>query len=86
MASGRLHEHDGVLPTNLWTDMWKARGKEHTGYFTQKPLKLLERIIKASSNPAQVVLDPFCGCATTLVAAERLEREWVGIDLSCRWQ
>ncbi len=49
---------------------------------TQKPLALLERIIKASSNPGDVVLDPFCGCATMLVAADRLDRQWVGIDLS----
>lgn len=51
-------------------------------YPTQKPLALLERIIKASSNPDDVVLDPFCGCATTLVAADDLQREWVGIDIS----
>ena len=55
---------------------------EKTGYPTQKPLALLERIIKASSNPGNVVLDPFCGCATTCVAAETLGREWAGIDLS----
>lgn len=56
--------------------------KERLGYPTQKPLALLERIIKASSNPGDVVLDPFCGCATTCVAADALEREWVGIDIS----
>ena len=56
--------------------------KERTGYPTQKPLALLERIIKASSNEGDMILDPFCGCATTLVAAESLNREWVGIDLS----
>ena len=56
--------------------------KERTGYPTQKPLALLERIIKASSNPDGVVLDPFCGCATTLVAADDLQREWIGIDIS----
>ena len=53
-----------------------------TGYPTQKPLKLLERIIKASSNEGDFVLDPFCGCATTCVAAEKLGRKWVGIDVS----
>ena len=58
------------------------RSKESTGYPTQKPLALLERIIKASTNEGDVVLDPFCGCATALVAADRLGREWVGIDLS----
>ena len=56
--------------------------KERTGYPTQKPLALLERIIKASSNEGDVVLDPFCGCATACVAAEKLGRKWVGIDLS----
>ncbi len=56
--------------------------KERTGYPTQKPLKLLERIIKACSNEGDTVLDPFCGCATTCVAAETLGRHWVGIDIS----
>ena len=55
--------------------------KERTGYPTQKPLALYERIIKASSNEGDIVLDPFCGCATTPVAAERLGRQWVGIDI-----
>ena len=58
------------------------RSKEHVGYPTQKPLALLERIIQASSDPGDVVLDPFCGCATALIAAEKLERQWIGIDLS----
>ncbi len=56
--------------------------KERLGYPTQKPLALLERIISASSNPGDVALDPFCGCATACVAAEKLGRQWVGIDLS----
>ena len=55
--------------------------KQNTGYPTQKPIALYARFIKAASNPGDVVLDPFCGCATTLVAAERLERQWVGIDI-----
>ena len=55
--------------------------KERTGYPTQKPLVLYERIIRASSNKSDIVLDPFCGCATTPVAAERLGRQWVGIDI-----
>ena len=59
-----------------------ATAKERTGYPTQKPLALLERIIKASSNPGDIVFDPFCGCATTLVAADRLQRSWVGVDIS----
>ena len=56
--------------------------KERVGYPTQKPLKLLERIIAASSNEGDMVLDPFAGCATSCVAAEGLHREWVGVDLS----
>ena len=60
----------------------KGNAKEYVGYPTQKPLALLERIIKASSNPGDMVLDPFCGCATTLVAADRLDRQWAGVDLS----
>ena len=55
--------------------------KERTGYPTQKPLALYERFIEASSNPGDIVLDPFCGCATTPVAAERQGRQWVGIDI-----
>ena len=55
--------------------------KERTGYPTQKPLKLLDRIIKASSNEGDTVLDPFCGCATTCVAAQQLNRKWIGIDV-----
>ena len=52
------------------------------GYPTQKPLALLERIIKASSKEGDIVLDPFCGCATACVAADKLGRKWVGIDIS----
>lgn len=75
----------GVSPGNLWVEtelLLGARSKERTGYPTQKPLKLLERIIKASSNEGDMILDPFCGCATTCVAAEKLDRKWVGIDIS----
>lgn len=77
-----LDEMPGVPLQNLWTDIPPALGNERTGYPTQKPLALLERIIKASSKPGDMVLDPFCGCATALVAADRLQREWAGIDLS----
>ncbi len=68
-------------------DVWRIptinnMAKERTGYPTQKPLALLDRIIKASSNEGDIVLDPFCGCATALVAADRLNRKWLGIDLS----
>ena len=79
-----LDESRGTPLTTNWTDISFVRGwsKERIGYPTQKPLALLERIIKASSNPGDMVLDPFCGCATALVAADRLGRRWVGIDLS----
>ena len=59
-----------------------AHARERIGYPTQKPLALLERIIAASSNPGDVVLDPFAGCATACVAAEKLRRQWIGIDVS----
>lgn len=75
---------EGVPIADVITDIGpiSAQAKERTGYPTQKPLALLERVIKASSNPGDLVFDPFCGCATTLVAADRLQRQWVGIDLS----
>ncbi len=59
-----------------------SQAKERLGYPTQKPVALLERIIKASSNPGDLVLDPFCGCGTTIDAAEKLGREWIGIDIT----
>ena len=65
----------------IW-DIPPALGKQAMGYATQKPLALLERIIKASSNPGDVVLDPFCGCDTTLEAAHKLDRQWIGIDIA----
>ena len=79
----RKYERDfkGKQVGNLWDDIPIPGGKERTGYPTQKPLKLLERIIKASSNPGDMVLDPFCGCATTCIAAEKLNRGWIGIDI-----
>ncbi|MXY19735.1 MAG: hypothetical protein F4Y49_00170 [Dehalococcoidia bacterium] len=77
-----LDEQPGIPVSDTWNDVPIAAGKERTGYPTQKPLALLERIIAASSNEGDIVLDPFCGCATTLVATEKLERQWVGIDLS----
>ncbi len=69
---------------NVWTDIpiINPMAKERMGYDTQKPLALLERIIQASSNPGDVVFDPFCGCATTLEAAQRLDRQWIGIDIA----
>lgn len=65
-----------------WWDIPRARGKELTSYPTQKPIALLNRIIKGGSNPGDMVLDPFCGCATACVAANELERQWAGIDIS----
>ena len=75
-------DHPGIQPGNLWTDIPPALGKDKRPYKTGKPLKLLKRIIKASTNERDVVLDPFCGCGTTMVAAHQLKRKFVGIDLS----
>ena len=79
-----LDELPGKQIPAIWTDIPRIgnTSKERLGYPTQKPLALLERIIKASSKPDDVILDPFCGCATTCVAAESLQRQWIGIDLS----
>ncbi len=79
-----LHEQKGAVIGNVWIDIApiSAHSKESTKYPTQKPLALLDRIIRASSNEGDIVLDPFCGCATALVAADRLGRQWAGIDLS----
>ena len=68
---------------DLWTDIQPAtQAAERLGYPTQKPLALLERIIQASSNPGDLVLDPFCGCGTTVCAAQKLGRRWIGIDVT----
>lgn len=72
----------GIIPNNVWTDINIPSNNERMGYATQKPLALLERIIKASSNEGDLVFDPFCGCATTLEAAHRLNRRWIGIDIA----
>lgn len=79
-----LHEMKGVPVTDLWDDIppINSQARERLGYPTQKPLALLERIISASSNPGDVVLDPFCGCGTTLDAAQKLDRQWIGIDVT----
>ena len=78
-----LDERSGRPAQNLWTDIAMGKsGAERLGYPTQKPLALLERIVSASSNPGDVVLDPFCGCGTAVVAAEKLGRRWVGIDIT----
>ncbi len=77
-----LHDSKGRTVTNCWMDIPQAAGNEALGYPTQKPVALLERIIQASSNPGDLVLDPFCGCGTTIDAAEKLDRQWIGIDIT----
>jgi site-specific DNA-methyltransferase (adenine-specific) len=79
-----LDEMPGVPLQDMWTDIQPigSQAAERLGYPTQKPLVLLERIISASSNPGDVVLDPFCGCGTTIAAAQKLGRKWVGIDIT----
>jgi len=77
-------ELKGMPVQNLWDDIEQlgAHDAERLGYPTQKPLALLERVIQASSNKGDVVLDPFCGCGTAVHAAQNLEREWIGIDIT----
>ncbi len=79
-----LDEMPGVPLQDLWTDIppINSRAKERIGYPTQKPLALLERIIRASSNEGDLVLDPFCGCGTAVDAAAKLGRKYLGIDIS----
>lgn len=72
----------GKLMDDVWDITLAARSSERLGYPTQKPLALLERIIGAASNPGDIVLDPFCGCGTTISAAQALGRRWVGIDIT----
>jgi len=75
-----VYMKDGKYPDAVWT-IPVIRGKERVDYPTQKPLALLNRIILASSNEGDIVMDPFCGCATTCVAAQQLGRKWIGIDI-----
>lgn len=79
-----LDEMKGQPVDTIWEDIppIQAQSKERLGYPTQKPEALLERIINASSNEGDVVLDPFCGCGTTIAVAERLKRHWIGIDIT----
>ena len=79
---GFLDEMQGVPLQDIWADIPFALGKQRTGYPTQKPLALLRRVIESSSNEGDVVLDPFCGCATACIAAEIEHRQWAGIDIS----
>jgi len=80
----KRHLIGGVPVQDVITDIppINSQAKERLGYDTQKPLALLERIISASSNPGDVVLDPFCGCGTTIHAAQKLGRQWIGIDVT----
>ena len=79
-----LDETQGDIIDSVWTDIppVNPNARERMGYATQKPVRLLKRIIAASSNPGDTVFDPFCGCATTLEAAHALDRRWVGIDIA----
>lgn len=79
-----LDDNKGQKLQSIWTDIPRVgnTSKERCSYPTQKPLALLQRIIKASSDHGAVVMDPFCGCATACIAAEIERREWVGIDIS----
>jgi DNA modification methylase len=79
-----LDQSAGVLMGNVWTDIFpiNSQAQERLGYPTQKPEALLERILKASSNEGDVVLDPFCGCGTTVQVAQKLNRRWIGIDIT----
>jgi len=79
-----LEEMEGGVMGTVWSDIspLNSQAQERLGYPTQKPLALLERIITASSNEGDVVLDPFCGCGTTIHAAQKLKRSWIGIDVT----
>jgi DNA modification methylase len=79
-----LDEMQGTPITTVWTDIppINSQAQERLGYPTQKPLALLERIIESSSNEGDLLLDPFCGCGTTIHAAQKLNRPWIGIDIT----
>ncbi len=79
-----LDEKEGKVIGDFWSDINRVgnTAAERLGYPTQKPVALLKRILEASSNPGDVVLDPFCGCGTTIMAAQELGRKWIGIDIT----
>lgn len=79
-----LDQSAGVVLGNVWTDIapLNSQAKERLGYPTQKPIALLKRIIEASSNKGDVIFDPFCGCGTTIYAAEQTGRQWIGCDIA----
>ena len=72
----------GKIPEDVW-QIPAAKGNERLGYPTQKPIALLDRVVQASSNKGDLILDPFCGCGTTIAAAEKHKRQWIGIDITC---
>ena len=79
----KVLERGGRIPDDVWLiEHIQGNSREASGYPTQKPEALLKRIIEASSNKDDIVLDPFCGCGTTLVVAHQLGRKWIGIDVS----
>ena len=82
-APGKVYipHPEGKVVEDWWTNIPRPYGKQRLGYPTQKPLPLLDRIVRASSNRGDVVLDPFCGCGTTIHAAQNLGRQWIGIDV-----
>lgn len=77
-----LDEQEGIPVGDFWNDIEMVSGEERLGYPTQKPIALLERILSASSKTGDTVLDPFCGCGTTVHAAQKLKRKWIGIDIT----
>lgn len=81
---GYYNPNAGIPAADVITDIppIASQSAERLGYPTQKPVALLERFIKASSNPGDIVLDPFCGCGTTIDAAEKLDRKWIGVDIT----
>jgi site-specific DNA-methyltransferase (adenine-specific) len=86
-SAGKIYKYyadEGVVPSDVWTDISHLQQKdpERLGYPTQKPEALMERIINASSNEGDVVLDAYCGCGTTVAVSQRLNRQWIGIDIT----
>ncbi len=79
-----LDEMSGIPAQDVWDDIppINSQAQERLGYDTQKPIALLERIIQASSNEKDIIFDPFCGCGTAIVAAQKLNRKWIGIDIT----
>src|SRR4030081_3397769 len=79
-----LDEQKGRAFGDVWTDIppLNSQAQERLGYPTQKPLALLDRILSLASQPNDIVLDPFCGCGTTIHAAQKLNRSWIGIDVT----